>query len=447
MSVGASDFVRRYRVAIVGAGPAGFYAAEALLRSDAGVAVDLYDRLPTPYGLVRYGVAPDHPKLKQVTAVFAGIAALPGFRFFGNITVGRDVTVETLRRHYHAVVISCGAERDRTLDVPGADLSGVHGGMAFVGWYNGHPHQRDLAPDLSGRTAVVLGLGNVALDVARILAKPPSALAQTDIAEHALATLARSNLDRIIVAGRSGPAQARCTEKELREFGTIQGCITTAQSGLYPVPPQNGVSALFERFVGETSKAAARQCHFAFGMRPLAILGDDRVRGVCFARSPVVEGAVQRTTSDGEETIDIAADLVVACIGSQATLVPGVPYAIDRGVVSNTHGRVTNAEGSVVPGLYAAGWIKRGANGTIGTNRADAVETIACLLADLETLHEPETSVDALTGAGTVVADLGISFAQWERLDRIERELGAEISKPREKITDTKSMISQLLAV
>lgn len=443
MSALSPDMVTRFRVAVAGAGPAGFYTAEALLHSDAGIAVDLYDRLPTPYGLVRYGVAPDHPKLKQVTSVFAGIAALPGFRFFGNVAVGTDVSVEVLRRHYHAVVICCGAERDRALGVPGANLPGVHGGMAFVGWYNGHPYQRDLAPDLSGRTAIVLGLGNVALDVARILAKPPEALAQTDIAAHALAALRRSNIGRIIVAARSGPAQARCTEKELREFGSIPDCASTAQSGLYQLPPQTGVSSIFEKFSGDVAGTVPRQCHFAFGMRPIAILGDDRVRNVRFAKLPIMDGAAQAEAAGGT-TIDIAADLVVTCIGSEATLVPGLPYADGQSVISNTRGRVVDTHGGVVPGLYASGWIKRGANGTIGTNRADAVETVACLIADLGALPKPASPINALTGAGTRVAERGISFAQWEWLDQVERNLGSEASKPREKITDVKAMISSL---
>ncbi len=436
----ALDAARRYRVAVIGAGPAGFYAAEALLLAPEGISVDLYDRLPTPYGLVRYGVAPDHPKLKQVVTVFRGIAAMPGFRFLGNVTVGKDVTVEALRRHYHAVIIACGAERDRPLSIPGSDLSGVHGGMAFVGWYNGHPYQRDLAPDLSGKTAMVLGLGNVALDVARILAKPSHALAQTDIAAHALDALAGSNIDCVIVAGRGGPAQARCTEKELREFGAIPGCTTTAESGQHHQPPLTGVPALFDRFPAD-APAASRRCHFAFGMRPLAILGDDRVRAIRFARSPLHDGIAQPSANDEDGAVEIAADIVITCIGSQATLVPGIPYTDGESVAHNESGRVLDAHG-VIPGLYVAGWIKRGANGTIGTNRADSVETVACLLADLGSLPEPAASAEALIGKGAHAGRASISFSQWENIDKTEIFLGSHRSKPREKITCIRSMIS-----
>lgn len=437
MSAGASlDAARPYRVAIVGAGPAGFYAAEALLRAPEGIAVDLFDRLPAPYGLVRYGVAPDHPKLKRVITVFRDIAAMPGFRFLGNVTVGKDVALEALRRHYHAVIVACGAERDRPLGIPGADLPGAHGGMAFVGWYNGHPYQRDLTPDLSGKTAVVLGLGNVALDVARILAKPADELAQTDIAAHAHEELAASRIDRVIVAGRGGPAQARCTEKELRDFGAIPGCVTTADSGHYLTSPEGGVAALFDRFPVD-AVPASRQCHFAFAMRPLAILGEDRVRAIRFARSPLLDGNAQ---SGASEIVEIAADIVIACIGSHATLIPGLPYGEGETVVPNEGGRVMDKQGAV-PGLYVAGWIKRGANGTIGTNRADALETVTCLLADLPSFSEP-APMEALTGEGTSIERASISFAQWENINRIEISHGEQKSKPREKITCINSMIA-----
>jgi len=431
---------RRYRVAVVGAGPAGFYAAEALLQAPEGVAVDLFDRLPTPYGLVRYGVAPDHPKLKQVITVFRAIAGMPGFRFLGNVTVGQDVTLDELRRHYHAVILACGAQRDRPLDVPGADLSGVHGGMAFVGWYNGHPDQRDLALDLSGRTAVVLGLGNVALDVARILSKPAEALANTDITAHALDALARSNLDRIIVAGRGGPAQARCSEKELREFAALPAGVTSADSGNYQNAPESGVPALFARLpTGE--RQSSRRRHFTFGMRPAAILGDERVRAVRFIRSKVRDGVAQPDPAGEEETVDVAADLVVACIGSLATHVAGLPLVADASAARHELGRVLDERGGV-PGLYVSGWIKRGANGTIGTNRADSVETVACLLADLRSLPEPPRPVEAITGANTPIGRASVSFSQWEAIDSREVILGSTQLKPREKFTCIQSMLA-----
>lgn len=418
---------RRYRIAVVGAGPAGFYAAEALLRASGEIAVDLYDRLPTPYGLVRYGVAPDHPKLKQVITVFQGIAAMPGFRFLGNIALGEDVSLEALRRHYHAVILCCGAEHDRPLAIPGEGLPGVHGGMAFVGWYNGHPDRRALAPDLSGKNAIVLGLGNVALDVARILAKPAAALAATDIASHALGALVASGLRRVVVAGRGGPAQARCTDKELKEFRHIPDCVTTAARGHYEIAPQQGIPALFEGFpVG--ADAPYRHCHFAFGLRPLEILGGSRVEAVRFARSEVCDGIAAGDVDDGD-IVDLPADLVIACIGSEATRVPGLPYRGDRRAVRNSAGRVEGA-----PGLYVSGWIKRGASGTIGTNRADSVETVASLLGDLAALPEPAAPVAALTGTGTPIGRKSISFARWEQLDRLEIEAGARLGKPREKI-------------
>lgn len=425
---------RSCRVAVVGAGPAGFYAAEALLRA-AGqeIAVDLFDRLPVPYGLVRYGVAPDHPKLKQVTAVFRGIAALPGFRFFGNVHLGEDMSLDVLRAHYHAVIVTCGAERDRPLGIPGAGLRGVHGGMAFVGWYNGHPDRRDTAPDLSGRTAVVLGLGNVALDVARILAKPAAILAATDIADHAHQALAASRIDRVVVVARGGPAQARCTEKELREFGTLPDCVTSADRGYHGDPPTATVPGLFHGFVGQEG-AGARRCHFHFGLQPQAIFGEGRVRGIRFARAPIVDGVAGQPT----DTIDLAADLVIACIGSCATIVPGLPYTAGEASVAHEGGRVLG-----LPGTYVAGWIKRGASGTIGTNRADAVETVAALLTDIGSLPSPSAPADALVGPHTNIGRSSISFTQWESIDRAEVALGMERSKPREKTTTIEKMIAQ----
>lgn len=432
---------RPYRVAVIGAGPAGFYATEALLRAPQGIAVDLYDRLPTPYGLVRFGVAPDHPKLKQVTKVFEGIAALPGFRFLGNVSIGFDVALDQLRRHYHAVIVACGAERDRPLGIPGASLGNVFGGMAFVGWYNGHPDRRDLNPDLSGRTAVVIGLGNVALDVARIIAKPAALLQPTDIAGHALRALYASNIYRIVVAARGGPATARCTEKELREFSAIPGCVASADSGNYGAPPEAGVSSLFDRFAA-SQVSEGRQCHFAFGLRPTALIGDERVRAVRFARSPIRDGEAQACDPDAGGRIEVEADIVISCIGSRATLIDGLPQAYGDGAVRHNEGRVLDGN-RVVPGLYVSGWIKRGANGTIGTNRACSVETVASLLADLPHLSQPVADLNALAGGSSPIFRKSISFEQWGIIDKVEIDNGNKAGRIREKIVCTKSMLEE----
>lgn len=431
----ACDSFRPYRVAVIGAGPAGFYATEALLRARAGIAVDLYDRLPTPYGLVRYGVAPDHPKLKQVTKVFEGIAALPGFRFLGNVHIGCDVSLDALRRHYHAVIVACGAERDRPLDIPGTSLGNVFGGMEFVGWYNGHPDRRDLRPDLSGRTAVIIGLGNVALDVARILAKPAHLLQPTDIASHALRALSAANIEHIVVAARGGPATARCTEKELREFGAIPGCETTADPGHYSDPPQSGVAGLFSGFPADPA-GPGRQCHFAFGLTPTALLGDSRVRAVRFERASISRGIPR---AGGGEAIELKADLVISCIGTRATLIEGLPQAAGDGSVFHEAGRVRRA-GRFVPGLYVSGWIKRGASGTIGTNRACSVETVASVLSDLPHLPEPQTDAAASIRA---LETKCVSFEQWKIIDKIEEENGRFAGRAREKITCTASILEQ----
>ncbi|WP_242127924.1 FAD-dependent oxidoreductase [Sphingobium sp. Sx8-8] len=430
---------RPFRVAVVGAGPAGFYAAEALLRAPEQVAVDLYDRLPTPYGLVRYGVAPDHAKLKQVTATFQTIADLPGFRFFGNVAVGSDIGIADLKRHYHAVVIACGAERDQPLGIPGAGLAGVHGGMAFVGWYNGHPDRADLAPDLSGRTALVIGIGNVALDVARILSKPVDLLASTDIADHALEALTRSRIERVVVAARGGPAQARCTEKELREFGSLPGCAVTADTGHHGVAPATGVPALFNAFPSQDGDHAPRRCHFAFGLQPQAILGEGKVRGVRFASRPIRDG-IAVNDPQANRVVDVEADIVIACIGNRATIVPGMEQDEGDRIVANEGGRVRSGRG-VDLGLYVAGWIKRGASGTIGTNRACAVETIAALRADLAALPDPELPVDALEGEFRLKSLNVISFDQWKIIDQQEIEKGRSSGRTRVKIVPKESIL------
>ncbi|WP_343528957.1 FAD-dependent oxidoreductase [Sphingomonas sp.] len=424
------------RFAIIGAGPSGFYAAEALLK--AGHHVDLFDKLPTPYGLVRYGVAPDHPKLKQVTAVFDRIAQMPGFRFFGHVEIDRDVTIAELRAAYTAVVVCCGAERDRPLEIPGEELAGVHGGLAFVGWYNGHPARHALAPELRGKNAIVIGLGNVALDVARILGKEPQALAGTDIAAHALDALYRSGIESITIAARGGPSQARCTEKELREFGSLPGCSATADRGNYDVPPSDPVPSLFAGFPSEL-REAGRRCHFAFGLRPIKITGmDGRVCAVRFLRGPVVGGVA----TTGTEEIELPADLVVTCVGSRATLVDGLALRPDGAAVRHEAGRALDQDGRVIPGLYVAGWIKRGASGTIGTNRADAVETITSLMADLPALdHVDRDIADCPINIATA-----ISFAGWKAIDHVEVSRGSENSKPREKIISVQEMIAHAVA-
>jgi ferredoxin/flavodoxin---NADP+ reductase len=429
-----------YRIAVVGSGPAGFYAAEALLRSGVPVAVDLFERLPAPFGLVRFGVAPDHPKLKQVTTVFDRIAGLPGFRFVGGVEVGADVSVSELRVSYHAVVLANGASLDRRMDIPGEDLTGSHGAGAFIGWYNGHPDAADLSFDLSTERAVVIGHGNVALDVARILLKTPDELRHTDIAAHALDALAESRIREVQIVGRGGVSRARFSPKELSEFGDLSDCVTGLDSsdlpeGVPEPPIDAGADAranatilrAFAEAHGGTAKR--RRCLIRFGLEPVSLAGAGRVERLHLCR----------TGSD--RTIALDCGLVIASIGRRTAPVVGIPYDAQAGVHANFGSRIVT-DGAPVPGLYACGWSKRGPRGTIGTNRACGVETAAAVLADLADLPAPIGHADALVASLAERTGCRIDYAAWRRIEAAERARGQAAGKPREKFVTRAEMLA-----
>ncbi len=434
MNVAADGTVR---IAIVGAGPSGFYTAEALLRAGVpGLQVDLIDRLPVPHGLVRYGVAPDHPKLKQVGAVFERIATMPGLRLLGGVALGQDVTLDDLRRGYHAVVLATGAPQSRRLGIAGEDLLGSHAAGNFVGWYNGHPDQRDAGFDLSAERAVVVGHGNVALDVARILLQPVDVLRRTDIAAHALDTLADSRVREVVVVGRRGPAQTRFSPKELHEFGELPGCDALLDASDWqahhfePSPATDtearAAIAQLQAFAGR-APTQGRRCVFRFHLAPVAIVGEGRVQSMRFAR-----------TAEAPEPGDVQLDcgLVFASVGRQALPVAGVPYDAARGVHVNSQGRLGDADGPLA-GLYVAGWAKRGPQGTIGSNRACGIQTADALLADLPWLRSrPLVPAPALLAA----RERAVDHAAWRRIDAAEVARGAAVGKPREKFTDVAQM-------
>ncbi|HEX5146370.1 MAG TPA: FAD-dependent oxidoreductase, partial [Conexibacter sp.] len=372
------------RVAIVGSGPAGFYAAEQLL--GAGASVDVFERLATPWGLVRAGVAPDHPKIKAVTRRYEKTAAIDGFRFFGNVEIGREVGVEELRRHYHAVLYAFGAAGDRRLGIPGEDLPGSHSATAFVAWYNGHPDHCDRSFDLAGTTAVVVGNGNVALDVARMLALPRETLARTDVADHALAALAASSVREVVVLGRRGPAQAAFTTPELIELSELAGADVVVDPGDVPAAEPGADAAvlrrlaLLDRCASAAPGGRARRIVLRFFAAPTEIVGRDRVEGVRVARTRLDE-AQRAVVTERVETIPCR--LVLRSVGYRGTPLPGVPFDGRRGTIPNERGRVLDAPGATQrPGEYVSGWIKRGPSGIIGTNKKDSQETVDALLAD-----------------------------------------------------------------
>ena len=453
-SIGSSG--EPLQVAIVGSGPAGFYAAEALLQSGLDVRVDMFERLASPFGLVRSGVAPDHPKLKQPIDLFRQIAAEPHFRLLANVTVGRDISVAELRDGHHAVLFTCGAQSDRAMGIPGEHLAGSHAATDFVGWYNGHPDYRDLVFDLSDPTAVIIGQGNVAVDVCRILAKTIDELRHTDIASHAVEALAESQIRDIYMIGRRGPAQAKFTHPELRELGTLADCDPVVDPRDLELTPnsqeelrirENRAAVksfeVLKTFAARSSSARRRRCHIVFLKSPIELTGATRLERVLLMRNTLEgEPGHQVAFPTGQvEALDCG--ILFRSIGYRGVAIPGVPFDKKRGVIPNEDGRVTD-NGKTVAGLYVSGWIKRGPTGIIGTNREDSVLTVNAILADL-----PLFGVSSKPGANRaepLLRERGVrivSFADWQKIDAAEVARGQALGKPREKFT----RVSEMLAV
>jgi len=445
------------RVAIVGSGPSGFYAAEALIKAEAQVHVDMFDRLPTPFGLVRGGVAPDHPKIKSVTRVYDKIAGTPGFAFWGNVTVGRDVAIEELARFYDAIIFASGAETDNRLNIPGEDLKGSHTATEFVGWYNGHPDYRAREFDLSAEVAVVVGQGNVAMDVSRILAKTVDELKETDIAHYALDALAESKVREIHLIGRRGPVQAKFTQPEIKEIGELADCdpvvdpadlVLDSSSQAELADPKNQHSrknmAVLQSFAERTERTKNRRYHIHFLKSPREIRGESHVESLVLVRNRL-EGEPFRTNAVGTgEAEELACGLVFRSVGYRGVALQGVPFDEKRGIIPNESGRIV-AGSEVLPGLYVVGWIKRGPSGVIGTNKPDSQATVAALLEDLPKL-QPCAHRD-----GTELLDLlrsrqvrFVTFADWQRIDAAEIERGKLKGKPREKFTHIQEMLDIL---
>ena len=443
------------RVAVVGSGPSGFYATEALLRADIEVHVDLLERLPAPYGLVRNGVAPDHPKLKNAIKTYHKIAQMDRFALLGNVAVGVDVSIEELQKTHHAVVVTCGAETDRRLGIPGEDLPGSHTATEFVGWYNGHPDFRDREFDLSGEIAVIIGQGNVAADVSRILSKTVDELKHTDISAHALDVLAESNIKEIRVVGRRGPAQAKFTSKELKEFGELEDCHPVVAGTDLALNPEseaeladksNGGNArnfeIFQRYAGLETSVKSRQCFFEFLKSPVELQGTNRIEQVVLEANQLTGDAFAQAARGSGERYAQPCQILFRSIGYHGVPLAGLPFDEKRGIIPNNSGRITGADEAPLAGLYTAGWIKRGPTGIIGTNRADAVETVAMLLADLAALPQGERP-----GTGALRELLSsrnvrfVDYPDWERIDAAEIARGEPKGKPREKFTHVAEML------
>lgn len=445
-----------YNVAIVGSGPSGFFAAEALLSAGFDVRVDMFERLPVPFGLVRFGVAPDHQKLKSVISVFEGIAKDPNFSFFGNVEIGRDIDVAHLRSTYDAVIFATGANSGRKLGISKEDLAGSFSAPEFVGWYNGHPDFRDLNVDLSHPTAVIVGNGNVALDVCRILAKSVEELSESDICDHALKALAESKIKDVYLVGRRGPVQAKFTLKELREFGQLED----AQAIVRPEElvlndasteelnaPENFVrkknlSILkdFDQSGAETNKS--KRVHFRFNLSPTEIVGSKHVEEVRFEETQLLGPAFSQKAKPTGKEHRLSAGLLVSSVGYKGSEISGIPFDQSSATIPHLDGRVIDSGGETVEGLYVAGWIKRGPSGVIGTNRACSVDTASALLNDLKaTAPRGDRLRDALVQSLSNLSSDFVDYAAWERIDSLEREEGARRGKPREKFTRIQSML------
>lgn len=424
-------------IAVIGSGPAGYYTAEAAQKQfGEDVRVDIIDRLPVPFGLIRTGVAPDHQSIKGVSRRYEAVALTDNVRFVGNITVGEQVTIPELLDLYDAVVLATGAPRDRPLDIPGADLPGVTGSAAFVGWYNGHPDFAELNPPLSGPGAVVIGNGNVALDVARVLAKTQAEFAGSDIVSHALSALDRSSIDTITLLGRRGPHQINMTPKELGELGELERAAPVVDLADFPpeiddamLEPGHRKSITHLRNFAAAHVEKPVHIIFDFFAKPVAIEGDGKVERVIVERTKLDERGAAIGTG---ETYAVPASLVVSCIGYRTPPIEGVPYD-DRA------GRFANDEGRVLPGLYAVGWARRGPTGTIGTNRPDGFAIVEKIAADTQpnSGKRGRPALDALLESRS--ADV-VTFRDWQKIDTAEIA-AARDGAPREKFTSIEGML------
>jgi ferredoxin--NADP+ reductase len=451
------------RVAIVGAGPAGFYTAEHLLKQkQIKVEVDLFDRLPTPYGLVRGGVAPDHLKIKTVTKAYERTAKKQGFRYFGFVEFGSDINLDDLKTHYHQIVFSTGTQTGKLLNIPGAELDGSHTASDFVAWYNGHPDYRLFEFDLSQERVAVIGVGNVALDVARILCLTQNELQQTDIADYALEALNKSNIKEVIVLGRRGPAQAAFTNPEIKELGKLEETNVVVLPEEAELDPLSQIALsqqhdqtvlrkveLIQDYAKGNQIKKNRQITIRFLVSPEVIFSNENgeVKGIKIAKNVLIQteaGTLRpQKTSQIEE---IPVGLIFHSIGYRGLPLPGVPFNKKWGVIMNKDGRILDPHNDIpIPGLYTAGWIKRGPSGVIGTNKLDAAETVKCMLEDLDKGILLDPQYPSSFHAEEMIRKRQpeyIIFSEWLQLDNLELAKGKEKNRPRLKFTKVDEMLT-----
>ena len=455
----------RPRVAIVGAGPAGAFAASSLRRCNGDAEIDLFERLPTPWGLLRGGVAPDHQDIKRLEDTFDRQTLRRGCRFLGNVEVGVDISHAELMRHYTAVIYATGAQTDKSLGIAGEDLPGSWAATEFVAWYNGHPDYRDLQFDLSAKRVVVIGNGNVAADVIRMLTLSPRELERTDVADHALEALRESRVEEVIVLGRRGPAQAAFTSAELRELGHLDGVDIRVRADELELDPvsqdwlagagtftaRTNMDLLREFAARPPREGAARRIELRFLRSPVQIRGNGRVEAVDIRRNEIVradDGSLRARAVD-EPVETIACGLVLRSVGYRAVPLPDVPFDERSFVLPNERGRVLTPDGAPLPGVYAVGWIKRGPTGILGTNKRDAEETVTCLADDLAAAalappaNPDREQIDALLAER---APDVVTIEGWRAIDGLERDRGRDERRPRVKLASRDELLSAAAA-
>ena len=442
------------RVAVIGSGPSGFYAVESLLHSGVNVTVDIFDRLPAPYGLVRYGVAPDHPKIKNVIKIYEKTASNPNVSFFGNVHVGEDISIQDMRKYYDAVIIAIGAESDRKLGIQGENYLNSHTATEFVGWYNGHPDYQDRHFDLNHDAAILVGQGNVAMDVCRILCKTIDELKNTDITRTALDVLAQSKIKEVHMIGRRGPVQAAFTPIEIREFGELSDCdpvidpkemeLNEASQAELNNPVRKKNYEILQKLAAIGNRGKKRKFFIHFYKSPLEILGNGKVEKVSFEKNRLVgEPDKQKSVGTGA-TEEMPCGIFFRSVGYRGVPIKGLPFQEQAGVIPNIAGRVTDAEHMFL-GLYVTGWIKRGPTGIIGTNKPDSEETVKHLLEDI-----PQLTPCVIRDSNALREYLrekeirAISFEEWKKIDAAEIARGTKYGKTREKFVTVEGMLTAL---
>ncbi|MPS49465.1 FAD-dependent oxidoreductase [Methylobacillus sp.] len=445
------------QVAVIGAGPSGFYVAEAFANQCTDVEVTMIEKLPCPYGLVRYGVAPDHQKLKSVTSTLDAIAEYPQVKYLGNVTLGQDISLEELQSFFHVVVLTTGMPNSTSLGIPGEHLPGVHPATSFIGWYNGHPDFQDTSFDLASPVAVVIGHGNVAIDVARILSKSIDELRKSDMTEAALSVLAESQIKTVHLVGRRGPVQAKFTPKEIHELGKLENCLVSIDPKHLDINLSSSVElndvtnalgrknfSIFQEFGKHFGLISdKKQIVIDFMMKPKAFIGENKLQTVRFDITSLEGPAFKQSVIATGKTSDIHAGLAFSCVGFKGTAFPGLMTSEANGALKHSRSGILSELGVKIPGLYAAGWAKRGPQGVVGTNRECAQDTVVHIMEDIDQLIKAPKP-----GHPALVSLLGerniqcVTFSDWKVINAKEIERGKSLGKPREKFTSVADMLA-----